>query len=137
MNKMKSTMVLPSQYTQDKTKPKLWDQLFLEFIDFQIFKLFFPLSFFPPKKKVISPHSYSTEAEEVLSGYKATSSFSTEVAEYRRTIKITNFENANEIKKTTSMSLLKRTSLSIQRYLCKVKKRSLTLNPPENEQRIL
>ena len=53
--------------------------------------------------------------------YKATNLFSTEVAEYRGMITITNLGNANEIK-TTSMSLLKRTSLSIQRYLCKVKK---------------
>lgn len=43
---------------------------------------------------VISPHSYSTEAEEVLCviSNKATNSFSTEVAEYRGMIKITNFE---------------------------------------------
>ena len=63
---MKSTMVLPSQlYTRlDKT------QTLGSFVPgvhrFSDVHVFFP-KFFPSKKKpVISPHSYSTEAEEVL-----------------------------------------------------------------------
>jgi len=70
---------------------------------------------------VISPHSYSTEAEEVLCVIRQQTPFPLKWLNTGEWSKSPTSKNANEIKKTTSMSLLKRTSLSIQRYLCKEK----------------